>query len=62
MFETDYIYIVHGFVNATYDVVEDERLDTVFQLNVKGETTFSDGLVVSGIITTVAGGTASECH
>ena len=43
-------------------MVEDERLDTVFQLNVKGETTFSDGLVVSGIIIAVEGGTASKCH
>ena len=55
-------YIVHGFLNAIYDVVEDERLDTVFQLNVKGETAFSDALVVSGIIITVEGDTASKCH
>ena len=33
--------VVHGFVNGTYDVVEGESLDTIFQLNVKGETRFS---------------------
>ena len=43
-------------------MVEDERLDTVFQLNVKGETAFSDALVVSGIIITVEGDTASKGH
>ena len=51
---------VHGFVNATYSVVEEERLDTFFHLNVKGESRFGGALSVSGIIIAVAGGTASK--
>ena len=37
--------------------LEDERLDTMFQLNVKG---LGSGLVVSGTITAAADGTASK--
>ena len=51
--------VVHGFVDATYDVVEDERLDTLFQLNVKGMTAFPS-LIIEGTITAVAGGDASK--
>ena len=29
---------VHGFLNATYDVLESERVDTIFRANVKGMT------------------------
>ena len=57
-----FLYIiaaVHGFANATYDVVEGERLDTFFQLNVKGMTAFPS-LIIQGTVTTVAGGTASK--
>ncbi|CAI8002445.1 hypothetical protein GBAR_LOCUS3394 [Geodia barretti] len=50
--------IVHGFAQAAYDVVEDERLDTMFQLNVKGTTQFGGALVVAGVITATADGTA----
>ena len=39
---------------------EDERLDTMFQLNVKGITQFGSGLVVIGTITAAADGTASK--
>ena len=56
------IVSVHGFANATYNVVEGERLNTFFELNVKGETPFGGALVVAGTITTASGGTASEQH
>ena len=59
--------VVHGFVNAKYDVVEDERLDTIFQLNVKGMTNFpitisgmSFPLTIEGTITAMAGPTTSK--
>ena len=55
----DWFTLVHGFVNATYNVVENGRLDTLFRLNVKGETAFPS-LFISGIITAGAGGAASE--
>ena len=51
---------VHGFAQAAYDVVEDQRLDTTFQLNVKGTTQFGGGLVVTGVITATADGTAGK--
>ena len=50
--------LVHGFVNASYEVVEDERLDTIFQLNVKGMTNFPLGIF--GTITAMAGPTTSK--
>ena len=40
-------------------MVEDERLDTSFQLNVKGMTAFSS-LIITGTITAMADGTASK--
>ena len=59
--------VVHGFVNANYEVVEDERLDTIFQLNVKGMTNFtitisgmSFPLTIEGTITAMAGPTTSK--
>ena len=52
-----YLFTVHGFLQTTYDVDEDERLDTMFQLNVKGTTPLS--LVITGIITAAADGSAS---
>ena len=52
--------IVHGFLQAEYDVQEDEGLDTVFQRNVKGTTPFGSDLVVVGTITAEADGTASK--
>ncbi|CAI8047959.1 hypothetical protein GBAR_LOCUS26511, partial [Geodia barretti] len=51
--------VVHGFLHTEYDVEEDERLDTRFQLNVKGTTQFGGALVVPGLITAAADGTAS---
>ena len=54
------LHTVHGFLQAEYDVDEDERLDTVFQLNVKGTTQFGSALVVIGTIIAEADGTASE--
>ena len=53
--------LVHGFVEAVYVVMEGNRLDTRFQLNVKGGTTnFPGALNIQGTITAVASGTASE--
>ena len=51
--------LVHGFVNATYDVVEGRILDTFFKLNVKGETELLN-FSFFGVITAVGGGTSSE--
>lgn len=47
--------VVHGFLREVYDVVEGERLDTRFQLNVKGMTRFGSVLNVGGNITVVEG-------
>ena len=55
-------HTVHGFLHTDYDVEEDGRLDTRFQLNVKGTTTFAGALVVTGLITAAADGTASKHH
>ena len=54
------LHSVHGFLQAEYNVDEDERLDTMFQLNVKGTTQFGSALFVSGEITATAAGTASK--
>ena len=46
-------------------MVEDERLDTMFQLNVKGTTQFVGALgdlVVTGLITATADGTAGKLY
>ena len=48
------LIVVRGFENAIYTVSEDGRLDTVFKLNVKGETAFPS-VVVPGFITTEPG-------
>ena len=53
-------HTVHGFRQSKYDVEEDERLDTRFQLNVKGITQFGGALVVPGLITAAVDGTASK--
>ena len=52
-----FIYAVHGFLNAYYDVLEGERLDTVFELNVKGEA--SQAPRIRGKVS-VEAGTARE--
>ena len=50
---------VHGFAQAVYTVMEEDILNTRFELNVKGMTNFPS-LLIQGTITSVAGGTASE--
>ena len=54
------MHAVHGFNRSHYYVLEEERLDTVFQLNVKGTSPLIDDLIITGIITTAADGTASK--
>ena len=54
--------IVHGFSRAVYSVMEEEILNTRFELNVKGMKNFSGLLNIQGTITSVAGGTASEYY
>ena len=56
-----FIYTVHGFSNAFYDVKEGERLDMVFKVNVKGTTGFSS-LLLAGNITSAAGPNTSEFY
>ena len=55
-------HTVHGFQQSKYDVEENRKLDTMFQLNVKGTTQFGGALVVTGLITSTADGTASKHH
>ena len=59
---TNVIYnsIVHGFLNATYSVMEGDIVDILFDINVKGEAAFGGLFVVTGIITAEEGGTASK--
>ena len=42
--------------------MEGETLSTMFQLNVQGMTTFVDELVINGMISAIADGTASETN
>ena len=51
---------VHGFRQAVYEVSEDARLDTEFRRSVKGTSQFGDALVLNGVITAAADGTASR--
>ena len=51
---------VHGFPNTNYDVIEGDKLDTYFHLNVKGETDFKNINIISGIITAVGGSGATS--
>ena len=51
---------VHGFSTANCSVEEGRRLDISFQMNVKGLTQFGSALVVSGIVSAAADGTASK--
>ena len=39
---------------------EEERLDTMFRLNVKGTTSFGSAFIITGVVTTTADGTASK--
>ena len=52
------VHAVHGFVNATYDVMEGDRLHTYFQLN----NITTPGFIIAGNITAKAGGTASQLY
>ena len=54
------LILVHGFHQAVYDVVEEDRLFTDFAFNVKGMTAFSGQLAFEGDIDVVADGTASK--
>ena len=54
---TIFLYTVHGFARAFYEVIEEDKLETIFGLNVKGDTSLP--LMISGVITLEAG-TASE--
>ena len=51
---------VHGFAYASYDVEEGNRLETIFEVNVKGETNLTI-LSLSGIISSAAGPNTSKC-
>ena len=51
---------VHGFQQAVYEVSEDARLDTEFRRSVKGTSQFGNNLVLNGVITAAADGTASR--
>ena len=51
---------VHGFSTARSSVEEGRRVDISFQVNVKGLTQFGSALVVSGIVSVVADGTAGK--
>ena len=52
-FEIYSVSLVHGFLNATYHVIENDTLETLFQYNVKGETEIHS-LDISGLITAKA--------
>ena len=54
-----HLHTVHGFTNASYDVEEGGRLDTEFELNVKGTTNFPN-LNLLGRIVTEPGSNTSE--
>ena len=43
-----------------YEVSEDARLDTEFRRSVKGTSQFGNALVLNGVITAAADGTASR--
>ena len=47
-----------------YEVSEDARVDTEFRRSVKGTSQFGNNLVLSGVVTAAADGTASRhrCH
>ena len=42
---------VHGFLNATYIVLETDRVDTIFRANVKGMTSFANVPLLGTIVT-----------
>ena len=54
------MYVVSGFESQIYYVEEGEPIDTMFVVNLKGETNFRD--LVRGTITATAGGDAGTSH
>ena len=55
------LFLVHGFCQAVYDVVEDGRLFTDFDLNIKGMTQISAlSRIIVGAIAAELDGTASR--
>ena len=54
------MYVVSGFESQIYYVEEGEPLDTMFVVNLKGETNFRD--LIRGTITATAGGDAGTSH
>ena len=55
------IILVHGFSTARSSVEEGRRIDISLQMNVKGLTQFGSALVLSGIVSAAADGTAGIC-
>ena len=55
------LFLVHGFRQAVYDMVEGDRVIADFDLNIKGMTTNPaiSGIIV-GVIEAVLDGTASK--
>ena len=55
-------FLVHGFVKAEYNAYEGVELETLFQINVKGETAFHtlNTSQLSGSISAEPCGTASK--
>ena len=41
---------VHGFFNATHNVLEADRVDTIFRVNVKGMTSFANVPLLGTIV------------
>ena len=51
---------VHGFLNATYNVLEADRVDTIFRANVKGMTSFAN-VPLLGTIMANSNSTGTVC-
>ena len=50
-----------GFLQREYDVIEGNRLETIFKLDLKGNTGFGDHLdIFRGTVTAEAAGTAGK--
>ena len=54
---------VHGFLNATYGVLEGDRVNTIFQANVKGMTSFVNVPLLGTIMgNSISAGTVSNSN
>ena len=51
---------MHGFRQAVYKVSEDARLYTELRRSVKGTSQFGNNLLLNGVVTAAADGTASR--